>query len=59
MDKNKMHYSLSDGEVRVWVEQEAIHIKAASGGSDPAELTKEQALELADALKRLVSAITD
>jgi hypothetical protein len=52
-------YSLSDGEVTVWIEQEAIHIKAISRGSDPAELTKEQALELAAILKRLADKIAD
>jgi len=57
--ERQTEYSLSDGEVRVWIEQEAIHIKAAYGPNDPAELTKDQALELSEALKRLAAQIAD
>ena len=53
------HYSISGGEVKVWLEQEAVHIKAVSGNSDPAELTKKQALELASAIKQLTDLIKD
>jgi hypothetical protein len=59
MNDGKSYYCISEGEVKVWVEQEAIHIKALSGGTDPAEITKEQALELAEAIKRLASTIAD
>lgn len=58
MENDKNCYSLSEGEIKVWVEQEAIHIKAVSSG-DPAEITKEQALELAAAIKRLADTIVD
>lgn len=44
---------LSDGEIKVWIEQEVIHIKAIDTFGDPVELTKERALELADVLRRL------
>jgi len=59
MENDKTHYCVSGGEVKVWVEQEAIHIKAISGGSDPAEITKDQAIELAAAIKRLAGTIVD
>jgi hypothetical protein len=58
-ENEQNHFTLSGGEIRIWVEQEAIHIKAVSGGSDPAEITKEQALELSAALKRLADTIVD
>ena len=39
MRKNKA-FELMDGEARVWIEQEAIHIKAIEAPSgDPVELT--------------------
>jgi hypothetical protein len=52
-------YDLSDGELRVWIEQEAIHIKAIDKFGDPVGLTKEKALELAEVLKRLAGKIVD
>jgi len=43
--------SFADGEVRFWIEQESsIHLKAASRHGDPAELTAEDAREIAAAL---------
>jgi hypothetical protein len=50
-------FSLCDDEIRVWVEQEAIHIKAVDKSGDPVEITKSRALELAEALKRLAATI--
>ena len=47
-------FELMDGEIRVWIEQEAIHIKAIEQASgDPVELTPEMAKQLADALNPL------
>ena len=41
----------ADGEVYFWVEQESsIHLKAVSPHGDPAELTAEDAREIAAAL---------
>jgi hypothetical protein len=47
------NYSLSDGEVKVWIEQDAIHLRAGDKFGDPVEITKQQALDLAAALERL------
>jgi hypothetical protein len=59
MDQRKNYYSLSDGEVEMWIEQEAIHLKAADKLGDPVELTKRQALDLADNLKQFAAKIAD
>jgi len=54
------HFELNDGEVRVWIEQEAsIHIKAAAGGNDPVELTESQARKLANALLRMAQKLEE
>jgi hypothetical protein len=37
--------SVCNGDVRAWIEQEAIHLKAIDG-IDPVELTAEEALKL-------------
>ena len=41
----------SDGEVRLWIEQESsIHIKAVTQYGDPVELTEHEAEELGKTL---------
>jgi hypothetical protein len=40
----------ADGEVSFWIEQSSIHLKAASSHGDAAELTAEDAREIAAAL---------
>jgi hypothetical protein len=58
MDANKQdHYSFSDGEVEVWLEQEAIHMRAIDKFGDPVELTSASALKLAETLKQLATEI--
>lgn len=59
MDNQKAKFVLSDGEVKVRLEQEAIHIKACDKFGDPIELTKKEALELAETLKHLAAQIVD
>jgi hypothetical protein len=59
MNAGTKSFSLSDGEISIWVEQEAIHIKAIDKTGDPVEITKSIALELAKALERLAATITD
>lgn len=47
---------ISDGAVRLWIEQEAIHLKAVdpqNAKGDPVELTKHDAIRLAEELLRL------
>lgn len=53
MKAKKDSYEFSGGEIRVWLEQEAVHIKAIDNSVDPVEMTKEEALELAEALRQL------
>jgi hypothetical protein len=36
-----------DDEVKVWIEQEAIHIKVITSYGDPVEMTAEEARRLA------------
>ncbi len=43
-------FEILDGNVRLWIEQESLHIKAADPHGDPVELTKEEAEILAQAL---------
>jgi hypothetical protein len=51
---NRDSFELMDGDIRVWIEQEAVHIKAIEQISgDPVELTSAMARRLADALNRL------
>jgi len=45
-------FEISDGEVRLWIEQENLHIRAIDSHGDPVELTKEEAVKLAEALIR-------
>lgn len=53
-------YELEGGDVRLWIEQEAIHLKACdSRHGDPAELTAESARELAKLLLKMADQIDD
>jgi hypothetical protein len=55
----KNFYNLSEGEISVSLEQEAIHIKAIDKFGDPVELTKKKALELSNILKQLAENISE
>lgn len=51
-------FELLDGEVRVWIEQEAVHIVAGDSlHQDPTELTSEMARDLAIELQRLADVL--
>lgn len=50
-------FEMSDGEVRLWIEQESLHIRAIEANGDPVELTKEEAKKLAEALVEFCNAI--
>ena len=59
MNEKSEFFTLSDGEIAMWVEQQAsIHLKAISPSGDPVELSAEEALELAQELLRLAAMIT-
>jgi hypothetical protein len=50
--------SISDGEVRAWIEQgESVHMKAVTRDGDPVELSVGQARRLAQSLLKLVARI--
>jgi hypothetical protein len=51
-------FSVSDGNVYCWPEQESsVMLKALTKHGDPVELTKEEAVDLADALLKAVEKI--
>jgi hypothetical protein len=53
-------FELFGGDVRVWIEQEEIHMKAVDRGSrDPVELTPTMARELAAVLLELADRTDD
>ena len=53
-------FELMDGTVRVWLEQEAIHLVAFDKPyNDPVELTASMAKELADVLREMADQVDD
>jgi hypothetical protein len=53
-------FELLDGDVRIWVEQEAIHMIAGDlQHRDPVELTSKMARQLAIALKEMADRLED
>jgi len=50
---------LFDGEIRIGIEQETIHLKAIDSHGDPVELTSSMAVELAELLLKLAAQIND
>jgi hypothetical protein len=53
-------FELFGGDVRVWIEQEAIHMKAVDRRSrDPVELTEAMARELAAVLLEMAARLDD
>ena len=59
-NKPKQCFTLLDGDVRVWIEQEGIHILAAERSSgDPVELTENMAIRLSLALKEMADRLNE
>lgn len=52
-------FQISDGEVRVWLEQETVHMKAVTPYGDPVELWKDEAIELAEAILKIAQEIKE
>lgn len=51
-------FALLDGNVRVWIDQDAVHLIAGDPRyGDPCELTSQMALELASILSRCANSI--
>ena len=50
-------FSVSGDELRVWIEQESIHIRAVASHGDPVELSVDEAQRLAQGLLDLISRI--
>ncbi len=60
MTKKGDRAQMCDGDVSVWIEQEAIHLKAVdSKHGDPVELTVGEARQLAAVLLRFADKIVD
>jgi hypothetical protein len=58
MNMTEQTFELLDGEVRLWVDQDALHIIAGDlRHNDPAELTSKMARKLAFELERLADII--
>ena len=50
------YFEWDNGDIRVWIEQESsIHIKAVTKTNDPVELSEEEALMLADVLRKFAN----
>ena len=58
MEDEDTSISLSGGDVRAWIEQETVHIKAVERNGDPVELSETEVRKLADALQRFYAKIT-
>jgi hypothetical protein len=50
---------MCDGDLRAWIEQEAIHLRAAASHGDPVELSVDEVRVLAKELLRLADRISD
>ncbi len=50
-------YESNCGEVKFWIEQEAIHMRVIANGGDPAELTISEARRIAHALLELADEV--
>jgi len=58
MKEKKEVFSVSDGDAYFWVEQESsVMLKAVTGFGDPVELSKEEAIALANALLKAADEI--
>lgn len=53
----KHYINLSDGQVRLWIDQESLHLKAIDPYGDPVEISVEDAVKLANALIEFAKAI--
>lgn len=54
------YFELDDGEIRIWIEQQAcICIKAITKSGDPVEITGDQARDLAEILLKFSDKIDD
>ena len=52
------HYiDTSDGRVRLWIEQESLHLIAVDSHGDPVEISTDDAIKLANSLMAFVKLI--
>ncbi|MDR0481299.1 MAG: hypothetical protein LBG66_05375 [Gallionellaceae bacterium] len=55
---NQDYFETGDGAVRIWIEQgTSIHIKVVTEKNDPVELSEDEALEIAETLRRFAGRI--
>jgi hypothetical protein len=57
MDNPETAVTMCGDELRAWVEQEAIHLKAIDSRGDPIELSADEVRHLAEQLIRLAEKI--
>jgi hypothetical protein len=57
--KRPLAVTMCDGDLRAWVEQEAIHLKAVDSHGDPLELTANEVRDFAQQLLELAEKIKD
>ena len=53
----KEQNSFSNGDVKLWIEQEAIHLKTLDPHGDPVELSTHEARRLGQLLLRLADQV--
>jgi len=59
-EREKQVFQLLDGDLRVWIEQESIHVVAFDRPyNDPVELTRSMALRLAAELTRMANQLSE
>ena len=58
-NNNKPNVEVIDENIRIWIEQEAIHLKAIDSYGDPVELTGASAKQLAARLMEMADRLDD
>ena len=52
-------FELSNGDVRLWLEQESLHLIAVDSNGDPVELSKNEVIKLGETLLKFAEEIDD
>lgn len=57
-ESQQNYFETSGGAVRIWIEQgSSIHMKVVTRENDPVELSEDEAIEVAEVLKRFANKI--
>jgi hypothetical protein len=57
VDNPRSPVIMCDGELRAWIEQETVHLKAVDSHGDPIELSADEVRRLAQELAKLAKQI--